>query len=137
MRRIIILLVVVFCLGTVVDAGVYSGGNGDAETPYLIADANDIIEMSNTSSDWDKNFLMVADVDMVDWLFTTAVVAPDIDNTNEPWEFDGIPFTGNFDGAGHKILNLTIDTAGAGKGTSCRMGTPCTPPSQLSAVMFG
>jgi hypothetical protein len=113
-RKEIVLLVlgVVVCLGMVVEAGIYSGGNGDPNTPYLIANADDIIEMSNTSSDWDKNFLMIADVNMVDYTFTTAVISPDVSDWS--WDFDGTSFTGVFDGAGFRILNIIIDTDGAG-----------------------
>lgn len=70
-------------------AGTYSGGNGDPETPYLIEEPNDIIEMSNTSDDWNSHFLMTADVNMIDYTFTTAVIAPD---TNSDSGFQGTPF---------------------------------------------
>ncbi|MHC4111331.1 MAG: hypothetical protein ACYSUY_09660, partial [Planctomycetota bacterium] len=90
----------------------YGGGTGEPNDPYQIADANDLLELGTTTDDYDKHFILIADVNMVGYTFTTAVIAADTDNTN--YDFDGIPFTGVFDGAGHKILNLTIDTAGAG-----------------------
>lgn len=93
-------------------AGVYSGGNGSPQTPYLIVDAADIIELSNMPSDWNKCFLMVADINMVDHTFTTAVIAPDKTNTSE--KYDGTGFSGVFDGGGHTIENLTINTMGVG-----------------------
>ena len=96
-------------------AGVYSGGNGDPNDPYLIESADDIIEMSNDPNNWDKHFLMTADVNMVDYTFTTAVIAPDANSSSE--DFQGIPFTGFFNGNNHTVSNLTIDTAGAGTGS--------------------
>jgi hypothetical protein len=77
--------------------GIYSGGSGIQGEPYQIGNVEDILEMSETDVDWDKHFVMIADVNMVDYTFTTAVVEV---------------FTGVFDGAGHKIFNLTIDTGG-------------------------
>lgn len=93
-------------------AGTYSGGNGDPNDPYLIGSDDDIIEMSDDPNNWDKHFLMIADVNMIDYAFATAVIAPDRDKTN--YSFEGTSFTGIFEGADHKILNLTIDTAWAG-----------------------
>jgi len=92
------------------EAGTYSGGTGEPNSPYLIGSADDIIEMSNEPNDWDYCFVMIADVNMVGYTFTTAVIAPDEDNTN--YIFDGTSFTGIFDGADHNILNLTIDNDG-------------------------
>ena len=90
--------------------GTYSGGSGDSNDPYQIGSAEDIIEMSETSDDWDDCFLMIADVNMVGYTFTKAVIAPDEDAA---WGFQGTYFNGVFDGADHKVFNLTIDTAGA------------------------
>lgn len=106
-RRFILVLAVVLCLVVSVYAGVYSGGNGTEEEPYLIGGTDDIIEMSNTPEDWEKHFLMTADVDMINCIFTTAVIAPDI-NTDSGLQ--GTPFSGVFDGNGFAISNLTIDT---------------------------
>jgi hypothetical protein len=92
-------------------AGTYSGGSGDPNDPYLIGNADDIIEMSGISDDWDKHFLMIADVNMIDYVFTKAVIAPDVNDVQNG--FQGTSFEGSFDGADHAILNLTIDTAGA------------------------
>ncbi|NIP26719.1 MAG: hypothetical protein GWN67_15555 [Phycisphaerae bacterium] len=105
----IAVLVVICCLGLPVQ-GKYGGGTGEPNDPYQIADANDLLELGTTTDDYDKHFILIADVNMVGYTFTTAVIAADTDNTND--DFDGIPFTGVFDGAGHRILNLTIDSAG-------------------------
>ena len=105
----ITVLFLVCCCGLPVQAK-YGGGKGEPNDPYQIADANDLLELGTTTDDYDKHFILIADVNMVGYTFTTAVIAADTDNTND--DFDGIPFTGVFDGTGHRILNLTIDSAG-------------------------
>jgi hypothetical protein len=97
-RFITIWLVSVAILSVASLVEAYSGGTGDPNTPYLIGSADDIIEMSNEPNDWDDHFLMITDVNMVDYTFTTAVIDT---------------FEGVFDGNEHKVLNLTIDTVGA------------------------
>jgi hypothetical protein len=81
----------------------YSGGTGEPNAPYQIADANDLLALSANTGDYDKSFIMTADINLDPNLpggqvFTTAVIAPNL---------YGIPaFSGVFDGAGHKIINL-------------------------------
>ena len=96
-------------------SGSYSGGTGDPATPFQIADAADLIEMSQYPEDWSKNFILTGDINMnlaEPNTFTTALISPDEDNSI--WGFQGTSFTGTFDGQNHTIHNLTIDTAGLG-----------------------
>ncbi|MFA5238972.1 MAG: GLUG motif-containing protein [Phycisphaerae bacterium] len=90
----------------------YSGGSGEPNDPYQITAAADLLTLAADTNDYGKNFVLTADINLAACTFTTAVIAPDGDNSN--WVFDGTAFTGVFDGAGHKILNLTIDTNGVG-----------------------
>jgi len=79
----------------------YSGGSGTAENPYQIADANDLLELAADTGNYDKCFILTADIDLgSSGTFTTAVIAPQ----------GGGTFTGVFDGAGHKIVNLVINS---------------------------
>ena len=41
-------------------AGSYCGGTGDANAPYLIADVNDLLEISDEPNDWASHFLLTA-----------------------------------------------------------------------------
>jgi rhodanese-related sulfurtransferase len=89
----------------------YSGGNGTADDPYQIATAADLIALGETPEDYDKHFIITADIDLDPNLpgrkvFYEAVIAPDTDQTN--YRFDGATFTGVFDGNAHTIRNLTI-----------------------------
>jgi hypothetical protein len=88
----------------------YSGGTGEPNDPYQIATAEDLMILGETPEDYGKHFIMTADIDLGPNLpggreFTSAVIAPDI---NEVDGFQGHVFTGNLNGNGHKIKNLTI-----------------------------
>ncbi len=89
----------------------YSGGTGEPNDPYQIATAADLIALGQTPEDCDKHFLLTADIDLAHNLpggkvFEKAIIAPDTNNVTV--SFEGIPFTGVFDGNGHTISHLTI-----------------------------
>ena len=44
----------------------YSGGTGEPNNPYQIADANDMNDIGNHPEDWDKHFVMVNDINLAD-----------------------------------------------------------------------
>ena len=99
----------------------YSGGTGEPNDPYQIATAEDLILLGETPEDYDKHFILTADIDLDPNLpgrkvFDRAVIAPDVNDVNYDWDgnviFDGTPFTGAFDGNGHTISNLTIISTG-------------------------
>ena len=88
----------------------YSGGSGTAHDPYQIATAADLIVLGETPDDYDKHFILTADIDLDPNLpggevFDRAVIAP----SAEPGRsFDGTPFTGDLDGRGYSISYLKI-----------------------------
>ncbi len=95
--------------------GQYDDGDGSAEFPFQIAEPNQLIYMSEHPEDWDKCFILTADINMNladPNAFTTALIAPDIDNGTSG--FQGTEFTGTFNGNSHIVHNLTIDTNDAG-----------------------
>jgi hypothetical protein len=62
----------------------------------------------NDANDYNKCFILTADVDLDPNLpgnkvFATAVIAPDINNL-DLYDFNGVSFTGIFDGLGLKSL---------------------------------
>ncbi len=90
----------------------YSGGTGVPNDPYQIATAADLIALGETPEDYDKHFILIADIDLNPNLpgrkvFDKAVIAPDTDPVSR--YFQGIPFLRVFDGNGHVISNLVID----------------------------
>ena len=94
----------------------YSGGTASRNTPYQIADVNNLLQLANNTADYNKCFILTADIDLGGHTFTAAVIAPDTDNINGG--FQGTIFTGVFDGNGLKITNLTINTNGEGSAHS-------------------
>ena len=109
--KVILLFFVSFFAVFGVLAGTYSGGSGTDSSPYLISTKADLLELRTATADYDKHFQMMADIDLTGEVFPTAVIAPDTDS--EGYAFEGTAFTGVFDGNGHSIINLLIDTAGA------------------------
>lgn len=95
-------------LGLVSLAGAYSGGTGTPEDPYQIATAQDLIDLGQNVDDYDKSFVMTADIDLADWVFDRAVIAPNTKRNSLPI-FYGRRFSGRFDGQGHMIRNLCIN----------------------------
>jgi hypothetical protein len=92
----------------------YSGGTGEPNNPYQIATAADLIALGETPADYDKHFILTADIDLDPNLpgrkvFDKAVIAPATENPNWYYYYQGTPFTGVFDGSGHTISHLTIN----------------------------
>ena len=86
--------------------GLYSGGSGTPGDPYKIATKTDLLTLAITSGDYSKCFILTADINMGGGTFTTAIIAAD---TNPNSGFQGIVFSGTFDGNDHKITNFTIN----------------------------
>jgi rhodanese-related sulfurtransferase len=106
----------------------YSGGAGTADDPYQIATAADLIALGETPEDYDKHFVLTADIDLDPNLpgrkvFDRAVIAPDTNNVAD--NFQGTAFTGVFDGNGHTILHLRI-TGGGYLGLFGQLGYPAS-----------
>jgi hypothetical protein len=107
--RIVPLLISIFILSFPAYAK-YSGGTGEPNDPYQIATAADLIALGETPGDYDKHFILTANIDLDPNLpgrkvFDRAVIAPDVD-TGE-YYFQGTSYTGVFDGNDHTISHLT------------------------------
>ena len=104
--RIIPLLIAV-CLLSLPAHAQYSGGTGEPNNPYQIATAEDLMLLGDSSEDYDKHFILTADIDLDPNLpgrkvFDKAVLG------GEDWP----GFTGVFDGNGHTISHLTLEGVG-------------------------
>jgi hypothetical protein len=99
--------VVLFFLNAAM-AYAYSGGSGIAGDPYQIANKADLLELASMPADYNKHFILLADIDLSGTNFTTAVIAPDTDPSASG--FQGAGFSGVFNGAGFSIHNLSINT---------------------------
>jgi hypothetical protein len=132
--RTITLLITIFSLSFPVYAQ-YSGGTGEPDDPYQIATSEDLILLGDSPEDYDKHFILTADIDLDPNLpgrkiFDKAVIGAgtfvDINQRTfigiDPntfigigagfsvgyQDFEGTPFTGVLDGNGHTISHLTI-----------------------------
>jgi hypothetical protein len=85
------------CLLSAACLAKYSGGTGEPNDPYLIATPNDLCALADDTNDYDKNFLMVNDINMAS---ITGSQFNIIGNSTNP-------FTGLFDGSGYSIQNFT------------------------------
>ncbi|MHC4148468.1 MAG: GLUG motif-containing protein [Planctomycetota bacterium] len=108
----ILSFVAVFFLAANVSEAKYSGGTGEPNDPYRIATPNDLNDIGNHVEDYNKCFILVNDINMAGFTYTTALIAPDTNNITD--YFQGTAFTGIFDGNDCIISSLIIDTAGAG-----------------------
>jgi hypothetical protein len=77
----------------------YGGGAGTSNDPYKIAKAEDLLELAANITDYNKCFILTADIDMGGRVFTTAIIAVG----------GATALTGTFDGNGHKITHFTIN----------------------------
>ena len=105
-------LTLITCLLVCPAIAKYGGGTGEPNDPYQIATAADLIALGETPEDYDKHFILTNDIDLDPNLpgrkvFDGAVIAPDTNDVKNG--FQGTPFSGIFDGDGHRILNQTVE----------------------------
>lgn len=107
MRRV--LLTAVLVIGGLLSplSHAYSGGTGTAADPYQIANKADLLSLAAATSDYDKCFILMADIDLEGQIFNTAIIAPDIDSATSG--FQGTRFRGFLDGNDHTIKHFNID----------------------------
>jgi hypothetical protein len=84
----------------------YGGGSGEPNNPYLIYNAEHLNALGAEPNDYNKHFKLMADIDLSGYTYDRAVIAPDADTLDTG--FQGIPFSGLFDGSSHAILNLRL-----------------------------
>jgi len=104
-----ITLLITICSFTFPAYAKYAGGTGEPNDPYRIATAEDLMLLGENPEDYDRHFILTADIDLDPNLpgrkvFDGAVIAPDTDPNDEYSTFTGV-----FDGNGHTISHLTIE----------------------------
>ncbi len=112
-----IALLVAFCLIlTNSTLWAYSGGTGEPNDPYQIATAADLIELGNDPNNYDKHFILTADIDLDPNLpggqvFDRAVIGTSVPFTRgrSTSSEKNLAFRGFIDGQGHVISNLTMN----------------------------
>jgi len=99
-------------VGLCVNTAAALSGSGTEQDPWLIQSLADFDEFVGDANYWDAYTRLETDVNLAGRTYSTAVIAPDVNNAN--WIFDSNAFTGVFDGNDHRIIDLTIDDGGAG-----------------------
>ena len=107
MKKVTPILIVLLFLLSLSAFAEYSGGSGTESDPWQISCPNDLLYLASHPEDYNSCFILTADINLADYTFTSAVIAPD-NIINSHWEFDGTEFRGIFDGNSHVICNLTI-----------------------------
>lgn len=82
----------------------YAGAGTEAE-PYQIRSAEDWRTLMRVAGDWDKHFIVTADLDFSGMVLTP--VAPDMVASMD-YQFEGTPFTGVVDGQGHTLRYIVM-----------------------------
>ncbi|MHC4109859.1 MAG: GLUG motif-containing protein [Planctomycetota bacterium] len=80
----------------------YSGGTGEPDKPYLIATAEDMNEIGAHPDDWDKHFLLIADINLAGYSGKQFNIIGNYGND----------FTGVFDGNNNTIYNYKYRSTG-------------------------
>jgi len=104
--KITILIMVGLCINTAVALD----GSGTEQDPWRIQSLEDFNEFAADANYWDDYTRLETDVNLAGKVYSTAVIAPDTNNST--WYFIGTPFTGTLNGNNYTIHNLTIDTTG-------------------------
>ncbi|UCG57185.1 MAG: hypothetical protein JSU70_20260 [Phycisphaerales bacterium] len=94
-------VLVTVCVVTSSARAKYGGGTGEPNDPYLIYTAEQLNAIGAQPNDWDRHFKLMADIDLAELAGASFnIIRLDRDH----------PFTGVFDGNGHKIRNFTYDS---------------------------
>ncbi len=92
-QLLILFIIFFFALGA---QAKYEGGSGTAGEPYLINTAEQMNEIGANPGDWNKHFILIADVNMSDIAGTEYNIIED--------------FTGTFDGNDCTISNFSLNS---------------------------
>jgi hypothetical protein len=111
----------------------YGGGSGTGEDPYLIYTAEQLNSIGAHASAWDKHFKLMADIDLSAFDGKDGRPALNMIGYSDPTPeqenfvgtyFNGIPFTGSFDGNDHVISHLTLNVQSRFAGLFDMLGGP-------------
>ncbi len=95
-----VLCLIAFCA----DCFGYFAGTGTSTDPYQISTVNDWKQLMTNSSHWSQSFVLINDLDLAG--VTLSPIGKDTSNYFP--EFQGISFTGVFDGRGYIISNASV-----------------------------
>ncbi len=85
----------------------YGGGTGEPNDPYLIHTAGQMNAIGAEPNDWDKNFKLMADIDLSSYTGTEFNIIGYYESYDS---INNKPFTGVFDGNNKKILSFNYSS---------------------------
>ena len=90
----------------------YAAGDGTAVAPYQLSTLSELRRLSETTSDWDRHFVLAADIDASNTRVWHGGLgfSPIGSRVLSPL----VGFRGSFDGKGYVISGLVIDRPGTG-----------------------
>jgi The GLUG motif len=102
-----VVIVFVLCWSLVAAGQEFAGGTGVSGDPYRIATAEQLLRIGADPNLLEKHFVLIADIDLSDYSFEQAPIAPAADPC-APF-FGGDPFAGVLAGNGHVIRHLHVE----------------------------
>ncbi len=96
MKKVILTCILAIAVIATPAIAKYSGGTGEPNTPYQIADTNDLLTLSQTTEDHNKYIILIADINLADSNFTGSLIPS---------------FKGNFNGNNYTISNIFINAS--------------------------
>ncbi len=106
MKRTFLLIAIVLLM-TAASCFAVLSGSGTAQSPWVIGSKADFNEFRGDSGYWSGHVRLDVDLWLTDVTYSKAPVAFDTNDASSG--FDGMAFTGVFDGSGHKIWSFDID----------------------------
>lgn len=82
-------------------------GAGTQPSPYRITSLAEFLYMAQNTADYGKHYELMTDIDLAGEKFVRSVIAP---NGATGTTFTGTPFSGVFNGNGHVVQNIAINT---------------------------
>ncbi len=102
------IILTILCLFVSPAQAKYNGGTGDPCDPYQINDPCQLNAVGLDPCDWDKHFILTADIDLSAYTGTQFnIIGRFVDN----YDPENKPFRGIFDGNGHTIFDFTYITS--------------------------
>ncbi|TNE54141.1 MAG: T9SS type A sorting domain-containing protein [Bacteroidetes bacterium] len=111
MKKVLLIIIVVFASTAWSFSQTYSGGSGTIGDPYQIGNKNDLNYLCENTGEWGKHFIQTADIVFAAEDFQ---IGGDFYNGGDAYHSiggrgTGLSFTGTYDGDNHSISNIVLN----------------------------
>ena len=83
--------VIILSLSCASFVSAYSGGTGEPNNPYKIANITDFNQLTLDPNNWNKSFILTADINLAGLTFTQAPIAPDTNKSLQVFRAQSSP----------------------------------------------